>query len=196
MSRPRRKSRKNRPARGVLMIIAFLLVGSALLRASLGAGQAIAENDVTDRSVSNGPMSCETPADLAGVLAALQSREQRLDMREEQIRARMQALTLADRELEEKLSSLAAAEERLRATMALADTAAEDDIARLVSVYEAMKSKEAALLFEEMSPEFAAGFLGRMRPEAAAGVLANLTPQAAYSLSVILAGRNALVPQN
>lgn len=196
MSQPRRKSRKNRPARGVLMIIAFLLVGSALLRAGLGAGQAIAENDVTDRSVSNGPMTCETPADLAGVLAALQSREQRLDMREEQIRARMQALTLADRELEEKLSSLAAAEERLRATMALADTAAEDDIARLVSVYEAMKAKEAALLFEEMSPEFAAGFLGRMRPEAAAGVLANLTPQAAYSLSVILAGRNALVPQN
>ena len=35
-----------------------------------------------------------------------------------------------------------------------------------------------------------------MKPEAAAGILARLSPQAAYTVSVILAGRNATVPKS
>ena len=193
-----RSSRKQRlPARigrGSLATIAILLVGSALIRAGIGATEAMATGNQsieTDTAVA-----CEPPADMAALIAEFQNREQRLNMREEQINARMQALVLADREISQKLTSLAQSEESLRATLSLAATAAEDDISRLVTVYEAMKPKDAAILFEEMSPEFAAGFLGRMRPEAAAGILAGLTPQSAYSLSVILAGRNASAPRD
>ena len=107
---------------------------------------------------------------------------------------RMQALKLADEEMERKLAALVAAEEDLRATIAMADTAAEGDISRLVKVYENMKPKQAAALFEQMNPEFAAGFLGRMRPESAAGIMAGLSPGAAHSFSVVLAGRNAEAP--
>ena len=57
-----------------------------------------------------------------------------------------------------------------------------------------MKPKDAAALFEEMSPEFAAGFLGLMRADAAALIMTGLEPTTAYSISVILAGRNANVP--
>ncbi len=46
-----------------------------------------------------------------------------------------------------------------------------------------------------MAPEFAAGFLGRMRPDAAAAVLAGLKPDKAYSISVMIAGRNATAPK-
>ena len=45
-----------------------------------------------------------------------------------------------------------------------------------------------------MTPEFAAGFIGRMRADAAAAIMAGLSPQAAYTISVILAGRNARAP--
>ena len=108
----------------------------------------------------------------------------------------MQALSVADQTIARKLAALTEAEEKLRATLALADTAAEDDLIRLTAVYQNMKPAEAAALFEEMDPQFAAGFLGRMDPAAAAGVLAGLSPQAAYSVSVILAGRNANVPKD
>ena len=196
MTAPQGYRRRARPGRGALVVIAALLIGSALVRAGTGAGQAMALGNGPEPASSPAePPACDTLEDLEALLAAFQSREQRLDHREEQIKARMQALVVADREIEAKLARLGEAEERLRATLALADTAAEDDISRLVSVYEAMKPKDAALLFEEMAPEFAAGFLGRMRPEAAAGVMAGLTPQAAYSLSVILAGRNANAPR-
>lgn len=196
MSVSRKSTSPRKTGRRVLPVIAALLLGSALLRTAIGANEAIAEDRVHQFTNTVEPAVCETPADLQNLVAALQSREERLDEREKQMRARLQALAVADQEIEAKLARLSDAEDRLRGTLALADTAAEDDIARLVAVYEVMKPKEAATLFEEMSPEFAAGFLGRMRPEAAAGVLAGLTPQAAYSLSVILAGRNATVPKD
>jgi flagellar motility protein MotE (MotC chaperone) len=75
--------------------------------------------------------------------------------------------------------------------MALSDSAADDDVARLVTVYEGMKPKDAAQLFEAMDPPFAAGFLARMAPEAAAAIFSNLPPGPAYALSVEMAGRNA-----
>ncbi|MDX5382367.1 MAG: hypothetical protein LPJ92_05065 [Rhodobacterales bacterium] len=193
MKSPRKNRLPARVGRGSLATIGILLVGSALIRAGIGATEAMATGN--DPTQTEAVVACEPPAEMAALIAEFQNREQRLNMREEQINARMQALVLADREIEQKLTSLAESEESLRATLSLAATAAEDDISRLVTVYEAMKPKEAAILFEEMSPEFAAGFLGRMRPEAAAGILAGLTPQSAYSLSVILAGRNASAPR-
>lgn len=189
--------RKRRTGRGTLAVIAVLLIGSALLRAGLGAGTALArgEEAAAVAPSPNAPQVCEPPKEIAPVLAALNEREARIVQREAQIRDRMRALSVAEDEVTRRTEELVAAEESLRATIALADGAAEDDISRLVSVYQAMKPKDAAALFETMAPEFAAGFMGRMEPQAAAGIMAGLKPQTAYSVSVILAGRNAWVPK-
>ena len=94
------------------------------------------------------------------------------------------------------MAKLAAAEEKLNETLARADGASEADLTRLTDVYQSMKPKDAAALFATMAPEFAAGFLGRMRPEASAAILSGMSPENAYTISVILAGRNANVPKN
>lgn len=109
---------------------------------------------------------------------------------------RAAAIALADTALRGRLLALEAAEASLRETVALSDKAAEVDLARLTSVYEAMKPREAAALFDEMDENFAAGFLGRMRPDSAAAVLAGMVPAKAYAVSAILAGRNANAPRN
>jgi flagellar motility protein MotE (MotC chaperone) len=93
-----------------------------------------------------------------------------------------------------RMTELEAMETELKATLALADGAAEADIERLTAVYQAMKPKDAAALFETMSPEFAAGFLGRMTPDSAAAILSGMSAEAAYGVSVIVAGRNAGAP--
>lgn len=194
-----RGRRRRRPAgRGTLVIVAGLLIGSAMLRMGADAGQALARAQpgvgVSPLDPAAPGMQCDAAPDLQRMLTAFQERESRIEAQEAAISDRMQALRLADAEVDRKLADLMAAEESLRATIALAETAAEDDIARLTKVYESMKPKQAAALFEEMTPEFAAGFLGRMRPEAAAAVMAGLSPSAAHSFSVVLAGRNAEVP--
>lgn len=189
--------------RSSLWFVALLLAGSAVVRATdhSDALVAFAQDSTAMMSESTEPDTdpamagqTEDPIDLAEILADLTKREEKIEMREAMIAERMAALSLAETEVARNLAALEQAEERLRATLALSATAAEDDLTRLTSVYENMKPKEAADLFEEMSPEFAAGFLARMRPDAAAAVMAGLEPATAYSVSVIMAGRNANAP--
>ncbi len=192
------RKRTSRAGRGALWLIAGLLLASGILRFANGAGPAIArelEHLVDPATVTaDTGIACETPQDIATVLDALAEQRATLDAREDAIADRIATLNLAEQEIRENLAALEAAEAELRATLALADQAAEGDLARLTAVYENMKPKEAAALFEEMVPEFAAGFLGRMRPDAAAAVMAGLSPETAYTISVVLAGRNANVP--
>lgn len=197
----RKTGRRARPGRGTLLTIATLLLGSALIRVGEDAGRAFAmqagglEQETAPAGEEQAQTEdCVLPPDVAALLEAFKTREARIEDRETAIRARMHALQLADREITEKLVALTEAEEALRQTIALADTAAEDDLARLTSVYESMKPKEAAALFEAMDPTFSAGFLGRMAPGSAAQIMAGLSPNTAYTISAILAGRNANVP--
>ena len=188
MTQPRRKKR----GLGVLQVISCLLIASAVLRFATEVGPAMA-NETLDAAPEEVNLPAETPQ-TDTLLSALQTREMRLTEREQQISARMEALRTAEAEIDQKLQSLVEAEARLSATIALADSAAQTDLAQLTTVYENMKPKEAADLFAQMPPRFAAGFLGLMRPDAAALIMTELDPEIAYSFSVVLAGRNADVP--
>ncbi|SFB05313.1 hypothetical protein SAMN05421688_2586 [Poseidonocella pacifica] len=180
------------------MTLAVMLIGSAVLRLGGETGQAIALEFTKEPAQPEAPIAlaeCEPAADVAIVLEALQAREEQVALRESQVAARLQKLSEAKAEIEAKLASLTQAEARLAETITKAESASEGDIAQLTAVYENMKSKDAAALFETMSPDFAAGFLARMKPESAAGIMAGLSSEAAYSVSVVLAGRNANVPK-
>jgi flagellar motility protein MotE (MotC chaperone) len=188
--RPDRRSR-----RGALFFIAVLLASSGLLRLGLGVGHALANAEETDTAVSEAPQTCEPDGGALAMLEDLRAREERLLRQEEKAADLQQALALAKTEIDAKLAALVTAEERLASTLTLADEAADKDVTRLIAVYEKMKPKDAAQVFGEMAPDFAAGFLARMKPEAAAAVMAGLEPQKAYTISVLLAGRNAAAPR-
>jgi len=188
-----------RPGRSALWLIAVLLLTSGGIRLATGTGPALAreiENlGVEDPAHEMGNAAeCEAPKDIAKVLDALGMREVALEKREAALADRMAALSLVELEVERNLTALESAEQALAQTLSVADKAAEGDLDRLTAVYENMKPKEAAKVFEEMAPEFAAGFLGRMRPDAAASIMSGIGASTAYSISVILAGRNANVP--
>lgn len=175
--------------RGPLMVLAVLLLASAVIRIGFVTDARARE---PQESAQSRPAT--SPADAEGLLKALQEREERVQAAETRLAERRAAQEIMENALDRKLAELVAAEQALSATIARAETAAEDDLARLTTVYENMKPANAAALFEAMAPDFAAGFLARMRPDAAAGIMAGLTPQAAYSISALLAGRNARVP--
>lgn len=184
--------------RGFLATIAGLFIASSLVRISESADVIDPKNDTMAAAVStlvdkNLP-ACTDADHIRRLLADLQAREAEIEAAELRMADRRQALVVAETHIEENLSALIAAESELAATMNLARTASETDLERLTKVYENMKPKEAIALFEAMDPEFSAGFLARMRADAAAAIMVGLEPQTAYSISVILAGRNALVP--
>jgi flagellar motility protein MotE (MotC chaperone) len=181
------RRRRSRRGTAPLLVLATILGASGLVRLGDATGAAIA----LEASESTAEPAAEEAVDVGAALAALRERTAALDQREAAIGERMRALEAAEQTLQEQLATLGEAEERLRALMTLAEESAEGDLSQLTSVYENMKPKEAALLFERMSPDFAAGFLGRMRPEAAAAIMSGLPPELGYSISVLLASRNA-----
>lgn len=185
---------------GALLLITLCFLGSGAVRI-FDNGAAIAEEIAKDQKPAM-PLAmpavsadqCPPPLEPESLLNAIREREQQLTIMENRLADREQVLRVSRIRIDEQLVALEEAEKKLAATLALADTAAQQDISRLTSVYESMKPKDAAAIFETMDIDFAAGFLMQMRPDAAAGILANLTSETAYSVSVVMAGRNAGAP--
>lgn len=190
-----------RPGR-VLATVAILLVLSSVVRIGLGATTALAKAEERAHAMpmaspepgQDAPQALPEEAPTNALLQALRAREAAIAEREAKLAEDIENLQKMQGDVSEKIAQLQQAEQALRETMALAESAADKDLTHLVAMYEAMKPKDAAELFETMNPEFAAGFMGRMQPTAAAGILAGLSPGAAYSISVILAGRNMSAP--
>ena len=175
-----------------LIVLCFL--GSAALRVT-ESGAAIAEEigeltSGTPDSAEVAPVSDSPDA----LLAAIRDREAQLEAEERRIANRAQTLNVAETKLAEQLDAFEAARARLEETLTQADSAAEDDIARMTTVYENMKPAEAARIIERMEVRFAAGLMARMRPEIAAQVLAGMEADAAYAVTLTIASRNAAVP--
>jgi flagellar motility protein MotE (MotC chaperone) len=179
---------------GVLAFMAGMFLVSGAIRLGLGIEEARAViPPQSDISAIPPPLSCPEPPEI--LVRALDNRAARISTEEARLDERAKALAVAETAARQLIDELRQAQSELAATLAQSDGAAETDLARLTAVYEAMKPKDAAALFETMAPEFSAGFLGRMRPDAAAAVLSGMTPEAAYTVSLLLAGRNAQVPR-
>ncbi|UWQ99197.1 hypothetical protein K3729_17655 [Rhodobacteraceae bacterium S2214] len=176
--------------------LATILIVSGIIRSSEQQFFAFAQDaDISNLTASSStteiigiPFSSEA---IEAILAAFEVREADLLEREAELRILKDDLSQSELRISEKISELTIIEQKLASTLALADTAAENDLARLATVYENMKPKDTAALFSEMAPGFAAGFLGLMQAEAAAAVMTELEPENAHTISVMLAGRNA-----
>ena len=191
--------------RGTILLIASLFLASAGARLANSANEALPiTNNMSEPATlpqsapveAGPPLTATSRSGMADLLDELRQREAAVEARELELITREKTLVVAREEIERRLALLEETEKRLSATLSRADTAADEDVAQLTNVYENMKPKNAAALFEEMDPEFAAGFLGHMRADVAAEIMAGLTPQTAYTISVILAGRNANAPKS
>ena len=181
---------------GTITVIVGLFLASGLIRA-IEIAPAVAEEMQPEGAPREAIQmaSAEPNPDMPALLKAIQDREAQISEREAYIDRRMQTLAVAEQRIREQLDALTEAESKLAATLSLADNATEEDVARLTEVYQRMKPTEAAGIFETMDIQFAAGFFSRMRPESSAAIMANLPADLAYSISVVMAGRNANAPR-
>ena len=185
-------SGSKKSVRSVLVVLSLLLGLGGVFRLATGAGVELWSMATAEPTAQL--VNCPVPP--AALLDSLAKREAQVKAQEDAAADRMAALTLSDQAITQRMAELQSAEEELKKTLTIADGASEKDLSQLTAVYEAMKPADASALFQTMSPDFAAGFLARMQPAAAAAVLTGLKPEKAYEVSVLLAGRNALVPKN
>ncbi len=127
-----------------------------------------------------------TPAEVA-VLESLSARRGELDKRAKDLDLREQLLNAAQKRVEDRIAELKTLEDKINSQIAGNDKANDEQMAGLVKMYETMKPKEAARIFERLDMGVLIDVAKRMQPRKMASVLAAMDPVAAQELTVELA---------
>ncbi|MEQ8326994.1 MAG: hypothetical protein RLO15_07905 [Parvibaculum sp.] len=121
------------------------------------------------------------------VLESLSARREELKKRSDALDTREQLLAAAEKRVEDRIAELKAIEARISKQIGAQDAESEQRMAGLVSMYETMKPKDAARIFERLDMGVLIDVVKRMQPRKMSAVLAAMDPVVAQDLTVELA---------
>ena len=121
------------------------------------------------------------------LLQDLRGRRAQLDQRERALSERESILNAAEHQLTSRIADLAALQKRLEQLEADRHAHEEANWAGIVKVYETMKPREAAAIFNDMDMPVLLQVMDRMKDSKAALVLGAMQPDRARSLTAQLA---------
>ncbi len=123
------------------------------------------------------------------ILGRLQDRRQELDERQRALDMRESLIKAAEKRLEAKVTELKDVEARIKAATGAREQAETTRFKGIVSMYENMKSKDAARIFDRLDMRILAEVATALKPRTMAEILANMQPDSAEKLTVELANR-------
>jgi len=129
----------------------------------------------------------ESPGERA-VLERLQERRRELDKRKRDLDMRETLLKAAEQRMDAKLGELRSLQTG-DATPGARQKAQAEQLKSLVTMYETMKPKDAARIFDRLDLKILVEVSTQMNPRKMSEVLAQMTPEAAERLTVELANR-------
>lgn len=144
------------------------------------------------------PPPPDVSASERALLEALQKRREIIEERSKDVDLREQLLKAAEKRVQERLDELKRLEEQVAAADARRAEEEKGKLNELVAMYEAMKVKEAARIFDDLDPAVLLQVAARMKPQRLSEIMGKMTPEAAQRLTVALARRegvNALTPK-
>ena len=127
------------------------------------------------------------------LLHQLAARRAALERREREIDQRAALIERAAAELEQQIARLSALRDEIAAVIDAHDAAEEARLASLIKIYEAMKPKAAAEIFDRLEMPVLIEVVERMREVKSADVLARMDPVRARQVTSALARRSELV---
>jgi flagellar motility protein MotE (MotC chaperone) len=126
------------------------------------------------------------------VLQQLSKRRAELDARSRQIDEREALVAAAEQRMDQKMAELKAMQSTLQDLLKQRSGAEETQLLSLVKIYENMKPKAAAGVFEELDMDILLEVVSRMKERKVAPILALMTPTRAKELTFELAQRQQL----
>lgn len=129
-----------------------------------------------------------SPAERA-ILTRLQERRQELEARARELDMRENLIAAAEKRLEARMAELKDLDARINAAMNKRDEAEAARFKSLVGMYENMKAKDAAKIFDRLELRVLIEVAGQINPRRMSDILALMTPEAAERLTVELANR-------
>ena len=124
------------------------------------------------------------------VLESLVQRRQDLEARAREIDVRENLLKAAEQRVEARLQELTEAEARLNGAIKKRDEGEAAKFKNLVAMYENMKAKDAAKVFDRLDLRILIEVVSLMNPRRMSDILAQMSPEAAEKLTVEIANRS------
>ena len=163
-------------------------------------GEPAADAGATTPPGESPPMSSFTdtpdPFDMSDeeieLLQRLSDRRQEIEQREREIQQRAALLEAAEKRVEQKIDELSDLQATIQNLLVSHDEQEEAQMRSLVKIYENMKPKEAARIFEQLDMVVLLEVIDRMKERKAAPILAKMNPAKAKAVTLELAQRREL----
>lgn len=126
------------------------------------------------------------------VLQELSNRRQALDKTEESLNMRENVLKATEDKLDQKVSELKSLQNQVSELMKGYDEKENIKYLSLVKIYENMKPREAAKIFDELDMNMLVAIVTRMKEVRSAPIIASMNPSKAKELSIELTKHQSL----
>lgn len=123
------------------------------------------------------------------ILERLQARRQEIESRQREIDIRESLLKSAEKRIENKVEEMKAVESRISATQAEQKAAEAQRLKGLVTMYEGMKPKDAARVFDRLEMGVLIEIVSAIAPRKMSDILGLMSSEAAERLTVEMARR-------
>jgi len=150
--------------------------------------------EVAGAAIPLEPGRIASPGERA-VLERLQSRRQELETRNRELEMRESLLKAAEKRLGEKVTELKDTESRVNTALGTRDKMGAERFKNVVSMYENMKAKDAARIFDRLDLKILVDVSTQINPRKMSEILAQMSPEAAERLTVELANRASTQPK-
>jgi flagellar motility protein MotE (MotC chaperone) len=132
----------------------------------------------------------QSPAETA-ILERLQERRAELDARAKELDMRESLLKAAEKRLEGRIAELKDLEARVNNSIQQRDDGDAARFKNVVTMYESMKAKDAAKIFDRLELKILVEVASLINPRRMSDILAQMQPDAAQQLTVELAARSS-----
>ncbi len=154
-----------------------------------GAKDAEEEERQAPRPRDTGPQFSRAEIEM---LQSLMERRETLDLRARELDIRGNLLSAAELRIDEKIAQLKIIEATIQDLLSKHDDQEEKKLRSLVRIYESMKPKQAARIFEELDIDILIDVAERMNERKFAPILAQMNPEKAKMVTVEIRTRRQL----
>ena len=130
------------------------------------------------------------------LLQELSRRRKELDAREQTIVQREGLLMAAENRLEARINELETVKSDIETLITKYDAQEEEKFGGLVAIYEKMKPKESARIFDELDIDILLEVFERMKASKSASILAKMRPERAKEITSRIADRREMPKLN
>ncbi|MDR3374554.1 MAG: hypothetical protein P4L98_12575 [Ancalomicrobiaceae bacterium] len=153
---------------------------------------------VTDKRPEEAkPVDDGQTATQARLLQLLGDRRKQVEDREKQMDVREGLLKATEMKIEKRIDDLKTIEDKISTGAQTQEAEKGKELQDIVKMYESMKAKDAARVFDRLEPTLLVDIARQMNPKRLGDVVAKMQPDTAEKLTVGLANRKAkeVVPQ-